>query len=572
MQKSASAYERHQNILQLLGALESVRVVDLAERLNVSESTIRNDLEKLDKQGQLTRVRGGAVAKTPTVPPTTAYVDQKIARNREEKSWIARWAASMVEDGDTIMVDASSTVMLIAQYLTDRRNLVVFTNGVNVAQILSKEPTNTVILLGGILRPNGNALTGMISESVLQGYHIQRAFLSCSGVVPEVGFFENDMQEAQMKTLMLKATQQRIVLFDSSKIGQMGLTTFATLQDVDHVAVDKNVSAAAVEQIRNTGTHVVVCGEQTARSYAPPQKAAETVRLGFANLSEHTSFSRDVRRGVEQAAQQHGGIELILADNQLDADVALNVADHLLTQDLDLVIEYQVDEETGNLIAHKFQQAGIPVIAVDIPMVGATYFGVDNYIAGKIAGVELGKAIRNAWNGEFDQLIVVEQTRTGKLPSTRIHGQIEGIEEILTKIPTDKITFVDFDNTMENAAAVIETVLSDLPTSAHIAMICFNDDASVGALQAARATGHVDNLKLVGQGADRRLRMEMRHNQKGLVGATAFSPEAYGQRLISLALDILQGRPVPPAVYMEHFFISPDNVDEYYPADTQDTL
>ena len=569
-QKSATAYRRHQHILQMLDELESVRVTDLAERLNVSESTIRTDLEELDEQGQLTRVRGGAVAKVPSSTISSDYLDQKISRNREQKSWIARWAASLIEDGDAIMLDASSTVMHIAQYLTDRRDLVVFTNGVKVAQLLAKERSNTVILLGGILRPNGNALTGGISEGVLRDYHIRRAFLSCSAFVPELGFFESDLQEAQMKTLMLKATQQRVILCDASKIGQVGLTTFATLEDINYMGVDARVTPATIEEIRSGGAHVVVCGEQTTRNYAPRNKAADVVRVGFANLSEHTPFSRDVRRGLEQAAQQHGGVELVLADNQLNSNVALQVADQLLTQALDLVIEYQVDEDTGNLIAHKFQQAHVPLIAVDIPMVGATYFGVDNYLAGKLAGVELGRAILRDWGGAFDTLIVVEQTRTGKLPAMRIHGQLEGLASVLGSIPAEKIVTLDFDNTVENAYDTLYATLGGLPPSAQVAIICFNDDAAVGALEAARVSGWLDQIKLVGQGADRRLRLEMRKDHGALVGATAFSPERYGQQLLQLAFDILGGRQVPPAVYMSHFFVSPSNVDVHYPTDIEE--
>jgi ribose transport system substrate-binding protein len=569
--KSASAYERHQSILQLLEALESVRVADLAERLNVSESTIRTDLEALDAQGQLTRVRGGAVSIGATRPAAAArsdsYVQHKVSHKSREKSWIARWAASMVEDGDTIMLDASSTVMHIAGYLEDRERLIVFTNGVTVAQMLAKEPTNTVILLGGILRPNGNALTGEISESVLRDYHIRRAFLSCRGFVPDIGFFESDIPEAQMKTLMLEATQERIILMDASKIGQVGLTTFAKLDDVDYVAVDNGVDPATVEQIRESRTAVVVCGEQTSRPYSALGRSERGIRIGFANLSEHTPFSRDVRRGIEEAARRHGGIDLVLADNQLDRDIALDVASNLLTQDLDLVIEYQIDEATGNLIAHKFRDVSIPIIAVDIPMVGATYFGVDNYAAGQIAGIELGKAIRSDWNGEFDHLVIVQQTRAGKLPAMRIDGQIEGLASVLDKTPDEQVIAVDFDNTVDNAYAVVMDVLANIPTGERIAMICFNDDAAVGALAAARDTDHFENLRLVGQGADRRLRTEMRRGTPALVGATAFSPEAYGERLVKLAVDILEGKQVPPAVYMKHFFVNSANVDTHYPAD-----
>ena len=567
--KSASAYERHQSILHLLDVAESVRVTDLAHRLNVSESTIRTDLETLDAQGRLRRVRGGAVPLEAN--GDNGYVAQKASRNYTEKSWLARWAASMVEDGDTIMLDASSTVMHMADYLADRRELTVFTNGVSVAQMLAKEPTNTVILLGGILRPNGNALTGDIGEAVLQQHHIRRAFVSCNTFVPEIGFFENDIHEAQMKTMMLRATRECVVLLDTSKIGEVGPRTFATLDDVNYVAVDSAVSSTVIDQIRRSGTVAVVCGEQTSQSYTPSVVGTRPPRIAFANLSEHTSFSRDVRRSLENAARQHGNIELILADNQLDREVALNVADELMAQSLDLVIEYQIDEDAGNLIAHRFHNIGIPVIAVDIPMVGATYFGVDNYAAGKIAGIELGQAVQRDWGGAFDYLIVVAQRRTGKLPAMRIDGQLDGMASVLGVIPLACKIVVDFDNTAQHAHAVVREMLASLPPTARVAMICFNDDAAVGALEAARETGYISRLRLVGQGADRRLRDEMRHGEAALVGATAFCPEAYGEPLLALALDILAGKQVAPAVYMDHFFVNTDNVNIYYPA-TQDEL
>jgi ribose transport system substrate-binding protein len=571
MQTSASAYERHQAILELVQRYESVRVADLAEQLNVSESTVRNDLETLDEQGYLVRVRGGAIAKqTLSTDGASPYLSQKALQQAGEKQAIARWAAGMIEDGDVIMLDASTTVLHIAPFLHDRRNLTVFTNGIDVARALAKEPSNTVIILGGILRPSGNSITGEISKQLLQEYHIQTAFVSCSGFTPELGFFEMNLQEAQMKTLMMQATQHRVALLDSSKIGRVGLTTFGTLADFDYFVTDEQIAPAVVEAVRRHDTHVIVCGQQTTHTYAPNRAQRQTTyRIGFANLSENTPFSRDVRRSLEKAAQESELVELIVADNQLDPRIAAQVADELLTQDLDLMIEYQIDETMGNLIAHKFQQANIPVIAVDIPMVGGVYFGVNNYIAGKMAGVELGKAIQARWQGSLDDLIVVEQQRAGSLPAMRIQGQLDGVLEIVPPIPPDKILQVDSDNTVEGSYAIMKTVLRDLPASARIAVICFNDDAAVGVLHAAQDTGYAENLMLVGQGADRRLRAEMRKRPTPVVGATAYRPEDYGKYLLRLALDILAGKQVAPAVYMEHYFISPENVNLYYPPEAE---
>jgi ribose transport system substrate-binding protein len=569
-QKSASAFERHQAILELVNRYESVRVTDLAEQLNVSESTIRTDLELLDEQGQLMRVRGGAIAKTMGQSNGPApYASQKALQHADEKQAIARWAAGMIEDGDVIMLDASSTVLHIAPFLRDRRNLTVFTNGIDVARLLAKEPSNTVIILGGILRASGNSITGSFSERLLESYHIQTAFVSCSSFTPELGFFETDLQEAQMKSLMLQASQRCVAMVDSSKIGRVGLTTFGALANFDYFVTDEKISPKIIEEIRMTNTHVIVCGDQTTHAHTPTDAQRLTCRIGFANLSENTPFSRDVRRSLEKAAQESRQVELIVADNQLDPQIAVEVADQLLTEDIDLVIEYQIDETTGNLIAHKFQQANIPIIAVDIPMVGGVYFGVNNYTAGKMAGVELGNAIQEKWRGDLERLIVVEQQRAGNLPAMRIQGQLDGVLEVVSSIPQHKILQVDSDNTVEGSYEIMKNVFHTISPSARIAVICFNDDAAVGVLHAAEDTGYAENLLLVGQGADRRLRAEMRKRPASVVGATAYRPEDYGKYLINLALDILAGKQIAPAVYMEHFFVSPQNVDRYYPPETE---
>jgi len=569
MQTSASAYERHQAIVDIVNRVKSIRVSELAEQLEVSESTIRTDLETLHEEGLLTRVRGGAIAKESDLSSTahTIPMSERALKNAREKEAIAHWGAGLVEDGDVIMLDASSTVLHIAQFLHDRRNLTVFTNGIMVAQELAKEASNTVIIIGGILRPNGNAITGEISKQLLQDYHVRIAFVSCGAFTPESGFFEMNMQEAQMKSLMIKSARQRVAMIDSSKIGEIGLTSFATLDDFDYFVTDEKISRPMIQTIRQRDTHVIVCGEQTTNSFPPGSNGIQQdkIRIGFANLSENTPFSRDVRRSLEKAVKTHQGVELVLADNQLNPEVALNVADKLIAQEVDIAIEYQIDETTGNLIAYKFQQAKIPVIAVDIPMVGAIYFGVNNYVAGKMAGVELGKAIENRWQGQVDHIIVLEQTRAGSLPAMRIQGQIDGLREIISD--ADSIVTVESDNTGEGSYQAMKNLFKELNPESHIGIICFNDDAAIGALYAARESGFPEQVLLVGQGADRRLRSEMRSENSPVVGATAYRPEAYGEYLITIALDILEGKQVSPAIYMQHDFITPENVDTFYPDD-----
>ncbi|MEQ8671588.1 MAG: DeoR family transcriptional regulator [Aggregatilineales bacterium] len=565
MNKPSTVFERHQSILDLLKERTSISVTELSETLDVSEGTIRNDLQALDEQGQLRRVRGGAVAPKHLIAHGTSLHAQAQV-NAEQKQWIAKWASGQIDSGDVILLDSSTTVLHIAQYLVDRTNLTIVTNGVEVGRILSANPTNRVILIGSVLQPDGNSLIGTANNVLLQTLNIQTGFFSCVGFSTEFGLLESDLQIAELKKQILSACRKRIALFDSSKVGKGALTPFITLDDVDHIVTDTNMNNATIEAIRKSGTNVTVCDESTVTTHSSYETNG-IYRIGFANISEELPFGRDVRRGLELALQRTNNIELIVADNQLNPEIALTVADNLIDQNIDLFIEYQIDENVGNLIASKFNAANIPIISIDIPMVGATFFGVNNYDVGLVAGRALGKAVLEEWQGEFDFLIALEHPRAGNLPAMRIKGQLDGFQQILDIVPSNRIIRLDSGNTTQVSERVVMSMMQQVGTQKRFAVICFNDDASIGALQAAQQLDAEDSILIVGQGGDRLMRIELRKPNTRIVGSTAFRPEAYGEKLAALAQRILHGESVPPAVYVDQLFINPDNVDQYYPGD-----
>jgi ribose transport system substrate-binding protein len=196
-------------------------------------------------------------------------------------------------------------------------------------------------------------------------------------------------------------------------------------------------------------------------------------------------FSVEVRRGLEQAAQKTGNIDLILADNQLSGEVALQVTDQLIAEGIDLAIEYQIDEKIAISLLTA-GQAGIPVIAVDIPMVGATFFGVDNYRAGHLAGVALGEWIAQHWHARLDCLVILEEPRPGALPAARIQGQLDGLQEVVGAIDPDSITRLDSSNTTQASENQMLHLFKGISQRQNLAVITFNDEAALGALNAAR--------------------------------------------------------------------------------------
>jgi len=548
-----TTFERQQRLLDIIRKQPGIRVPEIARTLDVSEGTIRNDLRALSKAGQLTRVRGGAIADGQRLSSPAFTARARVSE--EAKRRIARWAAELVEDGDTLLFDASTTVYYLAEFLKDRRNLTVVTNGIEIARSLAQNPSNNVILLGGLMRADGTSVSGTLSHKLLEDLYIKTAILSCTGITLEAGLMEVDLDEAQLKRKMIQVAGLVVALIDSSKFGRIDLTPFARLDQITHLFTDSALDAAWVQQLRQAPLALTVCSDTTVTAYQPHGQETRHYRIGFANLTEDSPMSVDVRRGLERAASEAGNIDLIIADNRLSGDVALEVAESFLNQNLDLVIEYQIDEQAGNRIIDRFRQANLPVIAVDIPMVGATFFGVDNYRAGHLAGVALGEWIAAQWNGQLDRVIVLIEPRAGSLPAARIQGQLEGLQTVIGEISPDRQLTLDCGNTAEISEKQVVAALKDLPDAHHLAVISFNDDAAIGALNAACRQHRQADVVIVGQGADRRVREALRDPHSRIIGSTTYNPERYGEKLIPLALRILRGEPVPPAVYLEHTFV-----------------
>jgi len=558
--KALTTFERRQLILRILEEQSGIKVTDLALQLDVSEGTIRNDLAALDDEDQIMRVRGGAVSRIK--PPHSNHLIAARSRvNYDAKQRIAQWAAGTVENGDAIILDASTTVLHMAEFLHNRRNLTVVTNGLEVARRLAESSSNTVILVGGILRNDGNAITGLLGTKLLEDLHIRTAFVSCVGFSLEAGLMESDIGQAQIKQVMIQSAQRVVALVDASKFNQIALAPFAAVDAIDHIVTDQDTDSNIIQALQSRDISVTVSSDHAATTYTPNQNQHKLYKIGFANLSEDMAFPRDVRRGLERAAKESGQVELFVASNQMSREIAVEIADDLIASEIDLMIEFQIDESVGNVLMSKFNQAGIPVIAIDIPMVGATFFGVDNYHSGYVSGLELGKGVMQEWGGQFDRLLALEHPRAGHLPAARIRGQIDGFKAVIGEVSDDKIIYRDSGNTTQISEAVMLQLLQELPDEHRLAVVSFNDDSAIGALEAARREHRTNDVLLVGQGADRRLRDELRRGNSRIIGSTAFHPELYGERLVKLAMDILQGEPVPPAVYMEHTFINAANVD-----------
>jgi ribose transport system substrate-binding protein len=274
----------------------------------------------------------------------------------------------------------------------------------------------------------------------------------------------------------------------------------------------------------------------------------------------------NVSHGRQQAADRLG-IELLVTDNCFSAEIALMNAQMFTKQGVDLVIECQVHEKMAPIIAHLLAQAAIPCIAIDIPQPGAVFFGANNYQAGLIAGHALGQYAATSWDGKFDKVLLLEAAQAGPIPQARLAGALHGIQEILGPISNTRVIRIDCRGTLRDSFALTNSVTNSLPHGSRVLIAALNDPSAVGAVRALEAAARTSEAAIVGQSATIEARLEMRRPGSCLIGSVGYFPEKYGEQIVPLAVKIIEGNTVLPAVYVEHIMVSPDNVDSLYPAD-----
>ena len=235
-----SSEERRERIIQVLREQDEVSVAELSRRLGVSEVTTRKDLQQLEEQGYLTRVRGGAVVSGRGQLELRFAARQQL--NLDEKRRVAARAVDLIQPGTTIFLDGSTTAFQMTRLLRDMHNLTVITTGLYAALELSFAPDVTTIVVGGILRRRTSSLVDTLSPNLLRRLHVDIAFLSCRGFNAEQGMMESDLREAQMKRAMAETALRKVALVDHAKFASVYVATSLLPEEIDLLIVDNGLA------------------------------------------------------------------------------------------------------------------------------------------------------------------------------------------------------------------------------------------------------------------------------------------------------------------------------------------
>lgn len=247
--------DRLQVIADLVRERGSVRARDLVDALGVTDETIRRDLARLAERGILRRSHGGAIALRPGDETDTSF---RLREHAAEKLAIGRRAAELVADGTSIILDSGTTTLGLARALHGKRELVVVTTAVTNAVELVGNPGTTVIMTGGVIRPNTFGASGQLAAATLRSLHVDQVFLAIHSVSVEGGLTYPLFEEVDAKRAMIEAASEVILLADHSKFGRQALVRVAPLTAVNRIVTTPGIDGAEAAAICDLGIDLII--------------------------------------------------------------------------------------------------------------------------------------------------------------------------------------------------------------------------------------------------------------------------------------------------------------------------
>jgi ribose transport system substrate-binding protein len=277
------------------------------------------------------------------------------------------------------------------------------------------------------------------------------------------------------------------------------------------------------------------------------------LKFGFANLSKHILLAVEIQRSVEKATAA-AGIDLLVWDNDRNADTAIQNAEEMAEQKVDLAIEFQLFEQVAPVISDILARARIPLVSLVNPHHGTVYFGVNNYRAGFSAGVALAEHAIRHWRSEVGALLLLESPLAGRTVQSRLVGAVRGIQERLGPLPEKAIHHLDGGGDKATSKAVVTNFLKSR-SQKNILIVGINDESAIGAVQAADLTKAGAEVAIVGHGGSTEIMKLIVDPKSPCIGTISFHAELYGADLLHFALPLAQGKSAPAAHYVPHEFL-----------------
>lgn len=290
-------------------------------------------------------------------------------------------------------------------------------------------------------------------------------------------------------------------------------------------------------------------------------------KIGFANIGEVNETCMAVKRSFEAAAEKND-FDLVYMNNDMDGATAVKNADNMVQQGVDGLVEFNIDASVGATLKSICDDAGIPLIAIDIGIDGVPFFGGDNAQVGVVGGRHLGKVAQERWGEEPDILLLIEDSTSGETPMPRVRNMPEGLRETFPDFPDEKIYTLDGAGDAADVQKLVSDFLTAHPDANKIAIGAFQDIIAPATLAAIETAGRESDCIMVCASEYSYLDYLKAHpdpvENEVYVGGVAFFFPRYADYIIPVMIDMINGKEAPAEFFVEHEVLTRENAAEFY--------
>lgn len=299
-------------------------------------------------------------------------------------------------------------------------------------------------------------------------------------------------------------------------------------------------------------------------------KKSDEIIIGFNNGSTSVDFFRQVGESMERAAAENG-VKIVVAESNFSAEKILPNIDNLLLQGADIIVDANVNAEIGGSLVDYCGEKGVAVVGIDVRYVSPTgkegwFFGADNQMAGEVAGVGLAKAVTEQWDGKLEYLLLFFNSENGDLVKLRLTGMYDGLKASGYDLPANKVQYIDVGGGGSDSTISANQKMTDWltahPNLHRVAVGAVNAETGQGIFAAIEVANRDSDFLLATHSNGQQTLAAFEMGENCWLGGTAYYPKQYGDYIVPLCIDIVNGKNTAKIQTMKHKFLTRDNIDE----------
>jgi ribose transport system substrate-binding protein len=535
--------QRHQRILQILKQDKEVRITTLANKLKVSVLTIRNDLKVLELTGTVLKKHGSAVLFEPSIPTTA---DNKSGFN-SLTSMLGQYAIMHIKPQETIFLDSGDVSRYVATSLPPYTNLSIWTNSLDILDDLrARSYAYPVQTFGFRVSLHNKRFCLSQEDNLPEALVINRAIICCKSYASNT-FYLADEEDLPSIVAVCERAQKIYIVLDSNHLELQGKTVFPYkryLPKIREVLIDDGIGSFRANVLFSRQDPLIICGlDYTYRNVRKYQH-----RIGFLVNKDRNYFVQAVHNSLLEATAACKSVSLIIRECDGDYASTVQTLNMLLDEQVDLVIDYSLCMESLMYIGEKCLARNVKLISVDYMAPGAIYFGADNAKAGTIAGEQASRYIHDRWNSKLDHLLVLGKYGYEPITKLRISSALEHIQLNISLLP-DTIHTIEWGHPEKDPTQALVQLLKDIPKEENMLILAFNLRHLLSSHDLILQYRECENTIIVSHNYTKQIEELMKIGKSPILGCVHYNPEGYGEKIMDIALRLLEGGAVQPRNY-----------------------